>query len=93
MRYPDSGGLTAEPLLRRTLYPYDEHIVIGANAGFTRQGPDQWTSLGRPAYLRRQRETSPRTLGVDRIALFQLHRVDPEVPLEDQVGELKAAIR
>ncbi|MFI7613222.1 aldo/keto reductase [Nonomuraea terrae] len=84
------GPLVAEPLLRRALAPYDEDIVIATKAGFTRQGPDRWTPLGRPAYLRQQCEMSLRILGVDRIALLQLHRVDPEVPLEDQVGELKA---
>ncbi|TDD44716.1 oxidoreductase [Nonomuraea terrae] len=84
------GPLVAEPLLRRALAPYEEDIVIATKAGFTRQGPDRWTPLGRPAYLRQQCEMSLRILGVDRIALFQLHRVDPEVPLEDQVGELEA---
>ncbi|MDR8411753.1 aldo/keto reductase [Nonomuraea sp. 3-1Str] len=84
------GPLVAEPLLRRALAPYGEDIVIATKAGLTRQGPDKWTPVGRPAYLRQQCEMSLRILGVDHIALFQLHRVDPEVPLEDQVGELKA---
>ncbi|MEV4173007.1 aldo/keto reductase [Nonomuraea sp. NPDC049709] len=83
------GPLVAEPLLRRALAPYDENIVIATKAGLTRQGPDTWTPVGRPAYLRQQCEMSLRILGVERIALFQLHRVDPDVPLEDQVGELK----
>ncbi|GAA4562777.1 aldo/keto reductase [Planotetraspora kaengkrachanensis] len=84
------GPMVAEPLLHRALAPYDENIVIATKAGFTRQGPDKWTPVGRPAYLRQQCEMSLRILGVDRIALLQLHRVDPEVPLEEQVGELKA---
>ncbi|MEV4800003.1 aldo/keto reductase [Nonomuraea sp. NPDC049421] len=84
------GPLVAEPLLRRALAPYDESIVIATKAGLTRQGPDQWTPVGRPAYLRQQCEMSLRVLGLERIPLLQLHRVDPEVPLEDQVGELKA---
>ncbi|GAA2208863.1 aldo/keto reductase [Nonomuraea monospora] len=84
------GPAVAEPLLRRALAPYGEDVVIATKAGLTRQGPDQWAPVGRPAYLRQQCEMSLRILGVDRIALFQLHRVDPEVPLEDQVGELKA---
>ncbi|GAA3163756.1 aldo/keto reductase [Nonomuraea salmonea] len=84
------GPLVAEPLLRRALAPYDESIVIATKAGLTRQGPDQWTPVGRPAYLRQQCEMSLRILGLERIPLLQLHRVDPEVPLEDQVGELKA---
>ncbi|MEV4567992.1 aldo/keto reductase [Nonomuraea sp. NPDC049419] len=84
------GPLVAEPLLRRALAPYDESIVIATKAGLTRQGPDQWTPVGRPAYLRQQCEMSLRILGLERIPLLQLHRVDPEVPIEDQVGELKA---
>ncbi|MFF1674685.1 aldo/keto reductase [Streptomyces sp. NPDC058256] len=54
-----------------------------------RQVPDLWTPVGRPAYLRQQAELSLRRLGVDRIDLFQLHRIDPDTPLEDQIGELK----
>ncbi|MEV5897405.1 aldo/keto reductase [Nonomuraea fuscirosea] len=84
------GPLVAEPLLKRALAPYDESIVIATKAGLTRQGPDQWTPVGRPAYLRQQCEMSLRNLGLERIPLFQLHRVDPDVPIEDQVGELKA---
>ncbi|MEV5322858.1 aldo/keto reductase [Nonomuraea sp. N2-4H] len=83
------GPLVAEPLLKRALAPYDESIVIATKAGLTRQGPNQWTPVGRPAYLRQQCEMSLRVLGLERIPLLQLHRVDPEVPLEDQVGELK----
>lgn len=83
------GPDVAEPLLREALHPYDEGVVIATKAGLTRQGPDLWTPVGRPAYLRQQAELSLRRLGVERIDLFQLHRVDPEVPLEDQVGELK----
>src|SRR5690606_31479425 len=77
------------PLLKRALAPYDESIVIATKAGLTRQGPGRWTPVGRPAYLRQQCEMSLRILGLERIPLLQLHRVDPEVPLEDQVGELK----
>ncbi|AQZ61655.1 Aldo-keto reductase [[Actinomadura] parvosata subsp. kistnae] len=84
------GPWVAEPLLRRALAPYGEDIVIATKAGLTRQGPDQWTPVGRPAYLRQQCEMSLRNLGLDRIPLFQLHRVDPDVPVEDQVGELRA---
>ena len=83
------GPLVAEPLLKRALAPYDESIVIATKAGLTRQGPGRWTPVGRPAYLRQQCEMSLRILGLERIPLLQLHRVDPEVPLEDQVGELK----
>ncbi|MFD7935336.1 aldo/keto reductase [Streptomyces sp. NPDC059755] len=83
------GPDVAEPLLREALHPYADDIVIATKAGLTRQGPDLWTPVGRPAYLRQQAELSLRRLGVDRIDLFQLHRIDPDTPLEDQIGELK----
>ncbi|NUP28890.1 MAG: aldo/keto reductase, partial [Nocardia sp.] len=83
------GPAVAEPLLRAALHPYADDIVIATKAGLTRQGPDRWTPVGRPAYLRQQAEMSLRHLGVERIDLFQLHRIDPDTPLEDQIGELK----
>lgn len=82
------GPVVAEQLIKKALHPYRDDVVIATKAGLTRQGPDIWTPVGRPAYLRQQAELSLRNLGVDRIDLFQLHRIDPEVPLEDQVGEL-----
>ena len=84
------GPEVAEELLREALHPYADDVVIATKAGLTRQGPGAWTPVGRPAYLRQQCELSLRRLGLDRIDLFQLHRIDPEVPLEDQVGELAA---
>jgi len=83
------GPYVAEPLLHRALAPYADDVVIATKAGFTRQGPNQWTPVGRPEYLRQQTEMSLRILGVERIDLQQLHRIDPTVPLDDQVGELK----
>ncbi|GAA1456822.1 hypothetical protein GCM10009619_07510 [Williamsia maris] len=83
------GPDVAENLLFEALHPYADDIVIATKAGLTRQGPGEWTPVGRPAYLRQQAELSLRKLGVDRIDLFQLHRIDPDVALEDQVGELK----
>jgi pyridoxine 4-dehydrogenase len=83
------GPEVAENLLREALHPYADDVVIATKAGLTRQGPGIWTPVGRPAYLRQQAELSLRRLGVETIDLFQLHRIDPEVPLEDQVGELK----
>ncbi|MFA6574260.1 MAG: aldo/keto reductase, partial [Nocardioides sp.] len=71
------------------LHPYADDVVVATKAGLTRQGPGIWTPVGVPAYLRQQAELSLRNLGVDTIDLFQLHRIDPAVPLEDQVGELK----
>ena len=83
------GPYVAEPLLARALSPYADDLVIATKAGFTRQGPGVWTPVGRPEYLRQQTEMSLRILGVERIDLQQLHRIDPKVPLEDQIGELK----
>ncbi len=82
------GPFVSEQLIREALHPYPEGLVIATKAGLTRQGPGRWTPVGRPAYLRQQVELSLRHLGVERIDLLQLHRVDPEVPLADQVGEL-----
>ena len=83
------GPAVAEELLRAALHPYADDVVIATKAGLTRQGPGIWTPVGNPAYLRQQCELSLRRLGVERIDLFQLHRIDAAVPLEDQVGELK----
>ena len=84
------GPEVAEELLREALHPYADDVVIATKAGLTRQGPGRWTPVGRPEYLRQQCELSLRRLGLERIDLFQLHRIDAAVPLEDQVGELKA---
>jgi aryl-alcohol dehydrogenase-like predicted oxidoreductase len=83
------GPVVAEPLLREALHPYGDDIVIATKAGLTRQGPNRWTPVGRPEYLRQQAEMSLRLLGVDAIPLYQLHRIDAQVPLADQIGELK----
>jgi pyridoxine 4-dehydrogenase len=81
------GPNVAEELLKEALYPYADDVVIATKAGLTRTGPGQWIPVGRPAYLRQQAELSLRKLGVESIDLFQLHRIDPDVPLEDQIGE------
>jgi pyridoxine 4-dehydrogenase len=83
------GPVVAEQLIKKALHPYADGVVIATKAGLTRQGPGRWTPVGRPAYLRQQAELSLRNLGLDTIDLFQLHRIDAAVPLEDQVGELK----
>jgi len=70
------------------LHPYPIDLVIATKAGLTRGGPGKWDPVGRPEYLRQEAEMSLRRLGVDRIDLFQLHRIDPQVPLAEQVGEL-----
>ena len=82
------GPVVSEALIKEALHPYADDLVIATKAGLTRQGPGQWTPVGVPAYLRQQCEMSLRHLGLERIDLFQLHRIDPAVPLEDQVGEL-----
>jgi pyridoxine 4-dehydrogenase len=82
------GPVVAEELIKKALHPYPADLVIATKAGFTRQGPGLWTPVGRPEYLRQQAEMSLRHLGLEQIPLFQLHRIDPKVPLEDQVGEL-----
>ena len=84
------GPVVAEQLIRRALHPYPEGLVIATKAGLTRPGPGDWRPVGRPEYLRQQVELSLRNLGLERIDLHQLHRVDPAVPLADQVGELKS---
>ncbi|GAA1976804.1 aldo/keto reductase [Amycolatopsis minnesotensis] len=83
------GPYVSEEIIREALHPYQENLVIATKGGLVRTGPDQWVPVGRPAYLRQEVEMSLRRLGQERIDLYQLHRVDREVPLEDQVGELK----
>jgi len=83
------GPFVAEQLIRKALYPYKDGLIIATKAGLTRSGPDDWRPVGRPEYLRQQAELSLRHLGLERIDLFQLHRIDPQVPLEEQLGELE----
>jgi pyridoxine 4-dehydrogenase len=84
------GPGTSEEIIAEALYPYSAELLIATKVGFTRQGPDQWVAVGRPAYLRQQAELSLRRLKVERLDLLQLHRIDAEVPLADQIGELRA---
>ena len=83
------GPYVAEELLREALHPYDG-LTIATKAGFLRTGPSVWVPCGRPEYLRQQCEMSLRRLGVERIDLFQLHRIDPTVPADEQFGLLAA---
>jgi pyridoxine 4-dehydrogenase len=80
------GPFVSEQIIAEALHPYGENLVIGTKAGLTRQGPGIWTAVGRPAYLKQQVELSLRHLKVERIDLIQLHRIDPDVPLADQLG-------
>jgi aryl-alcohol dehydrogenase-like predicted oxidoreductase len=84
------GPHVSEELIREALHPYPDGLVIATKAGLVRTGPGQWHPVGRPKYLRQQVELSLRRLGVERIDLFQLHRIDPATPAEDSLGELKA---
>src|SRR4051794_40815994 len=83
------GPDVAELLIKKALHPYPDNLVIATKAGLTRPGPGDWRPVGRPEYLRQQVEMSLRHLGLERIDLHQLHRIDAKVPLADQVGELK----
>jgi aryl-alcohol dehydrogenase-like predicted oxidoreductase len=82
------GPFVSEMLIREALHPYADDVVIATKAGLTRSGPGDWRPVGRPEYLRQQCELSLRHLGLDTIGLYQLHRIDPQVPLADQLGEL-----
>jgi pyridoxine 4-dehydrogenase len=83
------GPGVSEEIIAEALSPYPAGLVIATKAGFDRPGPDQWTENGRPEHLRAACEGSLRRLRLDRIDLFQLHRIDPKVPAEDQLGTLK----
>ena len=83
------GPAVSEEIIAEALYPYPAGLVIATKAGFDRPGPDQWKENGRPEHLRSACEDSLRRLRLDRIDLFQLHRIDPKVPAEDQLGTLK----
>jgi len=85
------GPYVSEELIREALHPYADELVIATKAGVARTGPgyDGSVPLGRPEYLREQCETSLRRLGVERIDLWQLHRIDPKVPAEEQFGVMK----
>jgi len=83
------GPEVSERLIAEALYPYPEDLVIATKAGLIRPGPNQWVENGRPEHLRVACEGSLRRLRVERIDLFQLHRIDPKIPAEDQLGTLK----
>ncbi|HXW38396.1 MAG TPA: aldo/keto reductase [Acidimicrobiales bacterium] len=81
------GPYVSEDLVREALHPY-AGVTVATKAGLVRTGPRRWHPVGRPEYLRQECEMSLRRLGVERIDLFQLHRIDPAVPAEDQFGLL-----
>jgi aryl-alcohol dehydrogenase-like predicted oxidoreductase len=83
------GPEVSERLIAEALYPYPQGLVIATKAGLVRPGPDRWTPNGRPEHLRAACEGSLHRLKLERIDLYQLHRIDPEVPLGDQLGTFK----
>ncbi len=83
------GPQVSERLIAEALYPYPEGLVIATKGGFERPGPGQWIPNGRPEYLRRQLEGSLERLRLTRIDLYQLHRIDPKVPEQEQVGAIR----
>ena len=83
------GPNVSEEIIAEALHPYPEGFVIATKAGFDRTGPDQWVTNGRPEHLRQACEGSLRRLKLERIDLFQLHRIDSKVPAADQLGALK----
>ena len=85
------GPDVSEELIREVLHPYSG-MVVATKAGLTRSGPDRWIPLGRPEYLIQQAHKSRRRLGVERIDLWQLHRIDSKVPRDEQFSAIKSLL-
>jgi len=83
------GPETSELLIAEALHPYPKDLVIATKGGLTRPGPGQWVPNGRPEYLTRCVENSLKRLQLERIDLYQLHRIDPKVPMEESLGAIK----
>lgn len=83
------GPEVSESLIAEALHPYPKDLVIATKGGLTRQGPNKWLPVGRPEYLTQCVEMSLRRLKLERIPLYQLHRIDPKVPVEESLGALK----
>lgn len=83
------GPAVSEPLIGEALSPYKPGIIIATKGGLTRQGPDKWLPVGRPEYLTQQAEMSLRWLKRETIDLWQLHRIDPKVPVAESLGAAK----
>jgi aryl-alcohol dehydrogenase-like predicted oxidoreductase len=82
------GPAVSEPIIGEALSPYPKGVAVATKGGFTRQGPDLWKPVGRPEYLVQQVEMSLRYLKLERIELWQLHRIDPQVPVEESLGAI-----
>jgi pyridoxine 4-dehydrogenase len=85
------GPDVSEQLIREALHPYDK-LVVATKGGLTRTGPDVWVPVGRPEYLIQQAHKSLRNLGVEQIDLWQLHRIDPKVPAQEQFDAIKSLL-
>jgi aryl-alcohol dehydrogenase-like predicted oxidoreductase len=83
------GPEVSERLIAEALHPYPRNLIIATKGGLTRSGPNQWAPVGRPEYLRQCVEMSLRRLKLERIDLWQLHRIDPKVPVEESLGAIK----
>jgi pyridoxine 4-dehydrogenase len=83
------GPDVSEEIVAEALYPYPADLVIATKGGFERPGPNKWVENGKPEHLRSACEGSLRRLRLERIDLYQLHRIDPKIPAEDQLGALK----
>lgn len=83
------GPDVSEPLIREALHPYPAGLVIATKGGQVRPSPGEWVPLGRPEYLIQQVKLSMRRLGLEQITLWQLHRIDPKVPRDEQFGVIK----
>jgi pyridoxine 4-dehydrogenase len=83
------GPYVSEELIAEALHPYPKGLIIATKAGLVRTGPNQWLPVGRPEYLQQEVEMSLRRLKVERIDLWQLHRIDPKVPVEESLAPIK----
>ena len=83
------GPDVSERLIAEALHPYPANLIIATKGGLTRSGPNRWAPVGRPEYLRQCVEMSLRRLKVERIDIWQLHRIDPKVPVEESLGAIK----
>lgn len=86
------GPDVSEQLIRKALHPYPAGLVIATKGGLTRPGPDQWVPNGKPGYLIAQAKKSREQLGVERITLWQLHRIDSSVPRDEQFAAIRELI-
>lgn len=85
------GPYVSEKLIAKALYPYPKDLVIATKGGFERTGPDKWVINARPDHLKEALEGSLKRLKLERIDLYQLHRIDPNVPFDETIGFLKQA--